>query len=172
MCVLDMGSLAEPFQKNRQGEWQEKPFVIWPPDGSGGWPCGFSYYEMPSPLGDLGAPMNTNTGQEKIGYPVSLQLGHYVLGAVTAASIHLYEVKKRGKGFERVKEVPLWVHTPLKALLARQEVRDTIFGIPRARLDKQTTYQVSVRVTLDQGAKLHEDGNAVTWTFTTGTKSR
>ena len=178
MCVLDMGSLEEPHAKGEDGKWLAPPYVIWPPNESKGWPIGFAYYEMPSPIAQ--APGRTpipvggeDPDQKDLGYPISLQLAHYNKSSVESATINLYEARKQGGKWVQKREVPLWVHTPQKALLPRMEVRDTIFGIPKVLLKRNTWYKAVVNVKLPPKFGLNLDlqnPNRVEWVFKTGTK--
>ncbi|MHC4852524.1 MAG: CAP domain-containing protein [Planctomycetota bacterium] len=178
MCVLDMGSLEEPHAKGEDGKWLAPPYVIWPPHESKGWPIGFAYYEMPSPIAEAPGRKPIPIGgedpaQKDLGYPISLQLAHYNKSAVEGATINLYETRKQGGKWVRKNEVPLWVHTPQKALLPRQEVRDTIFAIPKVLLKRNTWYQAIVNVKLPPKFGLNLDlknPNRVEWVFKTGTK--
>ena len=162
MCVLDMGSLEEPFV-SKDGEWQERKYIAWPPDMSTGWPIGFAYYELPNPLEQQPPPNNKD---DKAGYPVSLQLAHYVAPQVEDAGIGMWEVRKQGKKFVEKAEVSIHVHTPKKALHTRMEEREVVFGIPKTLLKKNTWYKVNVKLRLKEGTE------NVTWHFKTGTKRK
>ena len=159
MCVLDMGSLEEPHKVDKDGKSLEKKWMIWPPDGAKKVDRQFAFYEFPNPLGDVAPPNNRD---DEAGYPVSLTMAHYVHPQVIDADIHLYEAKKRGKGFKRGKEVTIHKHTPQEPLLSRNETLDTVFGIPLRPLEKNTIYQVVVNLKLKAGT------DTVEWTFTTG----
>ncbi len=178
MCVLDMGSLEEPHAKGEDGKWLAPPYVLWPPNDTKGWPIGFAYYEMPSPIAE--APGRTpipiggeDPAQKELGYPISLQLAHYNKASIESATINLYETRKQGSEWVQKNEVPLWVHTPQKALLPRMEVRDTIFGIPKVLLKRNTWYKAVVNVKVPPKFGLNLDlknPNRVEWVFKTGTK--
>lgn len=180
MCVLDMGSLEEPHAKDENGKWLAPPYVVWPPDETKGWPIGFAYYELPSPIAQVPGRTPVPVGEEdaaqkELGYPISLQLAHYNKSAVEGATINLYEARKQGGKWVQKIEVPLWVHTPQKALLPRQECRDTVFGIPKVLLKKSTWYKAVVNVKLPPKFGLNlelKNPNRVEWVFKTGTKRK
>jgi hypothetical protein len=159
MCVLDMGSLAEPHVLNKDGTWAAKKWVIWPPDGATNVDRQFAFYELPNPLSEVPPPNNRD---DEAGYPVSLTMAHFVHPQVVDCDMRLYEVKKRGKEWARQGEVRCHLHTPMKPLLSRNEVVDTVFVIPYAPLEKRTTYQAVVNL------KLKVATEPIVWTFTTG----
>jgi hypothetical protein len=170
--VLDMGSLEEPYDP------ATAPMVVaWPPPDMKNVPLQFHGIEHPNPLGDQ--PENEQD-ITRTGYPVSLQLQREYARTLIASAISLYEVKGRGKvpakhcmpegdlhawRDRRGEPVPMWNHTPAEPLLKRMEEKEVVFGIPKAHLQKNTTYQVEVRLVADGNDPLY-----FVWEFTTGTQ--
>jgi hypothetical protein len=161
ICVLDTGSLAEPQAREPVGAARRvgEEWVLWPPRGATGVERQFAFYELPNPLGDVPPPHNRD---DAAGYPVSLTLGEHLQPQIVSADLHLYVVKQRGRELSREAEVKLHLHTPFAPLLARQAVRDTVFGIPYRPLDQRTTYQAVVTL------RTADDTRRVEWVFTTG----
>ena len=63
----------------------------------------------------------------------------------------------------RTGPVATWIHTPAVPLLKRMEIRDVVFGLPKEVLEPRTTYQVEVRLKM-------EDELYFIWEFTTGSQ--
>jgi hypothetical protein len=141
-------------------------------------PRQFHGIEHPNPLDDQPESERDIT---VTGYPVSLQIQRETAGRVADSSLMLYEVPK-AKGdtpkktyvltedreykdwvARRGPSVPTWNHTTKTPLLKRMELRDVVFGIPKAHLKAKTTYQVEVQI------KLEHDAYFV-WEFTTGSQ--
>ncbi|MGE3172722.1 MAG: CAP domain-containing protein [Planctomycetota bacterium] len=173
VAVLDMGSLEEPYDPNAAPR-----FVCWPPPDMKDVPRQFHGIEHPNPLDDQPESERDIT---VTGYPVSLQIQRELAQQVTEAGISLYEVPKaRSKAptkhyvaptepvFKEWSErrgdsVATWNHTPMEPLLKRMELREVVFAIPKEHLKPKTTYQVEVRVKLQNEAYF-------IWEFTTGSQ--
>ncbi|MEE2887163.1 MAG: CAP domain-containing protein [Planctomycetota bacterium] len=158
MCVLDVGSLEGPPQVDGEGVPVAADWIVWPVDGATGVPRQFAFYELPNPLGDQPPPNNRD---DAAGYPVSLTMAGHFHPDVQSSDLHLYRVKKRGAGYERQEEVRLHLHTPQKPLLARNQAKDTVFGIPFSPLARRTTYQAVASLRTAVGVR------TVEWYFTT-----
>ncbi len=167
-----MGSLEEPYDPNVAPR-----FVAWPPPEMTNVPRRFHGIEHPNPLDDQPEEYRDIT---VTGYPVSLQLQKEFAGGVAGSAISMFKVKKRGKipalnavmqgqaeyrawTERRDEPVPTWNHTTTDQLLARMELRDVVFAIPKDVLDDRTTYQVEVMIEREQ--KLY-----FIWEFTTGSQ--
>lgn len=174
VAVLDMGSLEEPYDPATAPK-----FVCWPPHGMKDVPTDFHGIEHPNPLEDQ--PENEQD-ITKTGYPVSLQLQREVAGRISDARIQLFEARGGGKtppkhvvrantAEEKAwtdrckKEVPLWVHTPQVPLNRKVEIRDVVFGIPKAHLEPNKNFQVRVML------KFGNEERWFYWEFSTGTQA-
>jgi hypothetical protein len=170
VAVLDMGSLEEQYDPQLAPK-----LVCWPAHGMKDVPTSFHGIEHPNPLEDQPADQQDIT---KTGYPISLQMQREVALRVADSTIQLFEARggktppkhvarknsteqkdwtDRGK-----KEVPVWVHTPTVPLNRKVEIRDTLFCIPKERLEPNKHYQVRVML------KFGEDERWFFWEFSTG----
>jgi hypothetical protein len=179
MCVLDMGSLEEPRDPDKE---QKYMFARFPFDGMKNVPLAFHAHEFPNPLGDQPADQQDD---EKIGYPVSLQFSHTAALQILDGSINLYELKRstkltpvaghdsRDEHTERAKKIQVegkrvdaYEHTPKTPMLKRMELKDVVFLIPKVHLEPNTCYGVVATLQTKNG----EDTMA--WSFTTGDQRR
>lgn len=158
IVVLDMGSLEEPREDALERQYA---FIAWPPNKMKNVPRQFAYTELPNPLEDVGIG---EEGQQKTGYPVSLQFSNLIVSNTSDASMRLYEAKKRGAKYEKGEEVPCWLHTPNEPLLKRMVMRDVVFVIPKEVLKANEEYLAVVTLTLKGGQETFE------WTFQTGSR--
>lgn len=160
-CVLDVGSLEGPPKVDGDGRPTAADWVVWPVDGATSVPRQFAFYELPNPLGDQPAPDNRD---DAAGYPVSLIMAGHFHPGVLSSDLHLYRVKRRGAKLERQHEVRLHLHTPQKPLLARNQAKNTLFGIPYRPLARRAVYQAVAILRTAAGSK------TVEWSFTTDGK--
>lgn len=173
IAVLDMGSLQEPYDPKLAPR-----LICWPPHNMKDVPTSFHGREQPNPLEDQPADEQDIT---KTGYPISLQLQRELAMNLSDSSIQVFEARKGGKQpvknlceknkedyrawVERGKqEVPIWVHTPKVPLNRRIEERETIFCIPKEKLDSGKTYQVRVEMLFGSAP----EPLYFFWEFTTG----
>ena len=171
VSVLDMGSLAEPYDPKTAPR-----FVCWPANNMKNVPTSFGNPEWPNPLEDQPEGEQDPT---KCGYAISLQLQRELARTVGECGIELWESRKGGKlpatqyaskgtgdygGWtERCKkQVDCYVHTPNQPLNKKEDLRDVLFAIPKKPLDANTTYQV--RCTVQVG----DQPGVFFWEFTTG----
>ncbi|MCA8943986.1 MAG: hypothetical protein KDB80_15585 [Planctomycetes bacterium] len=154
--VLDMGSLEEPRVDESERQFA---FVAWPPHEMKNVPRQFAYNELPNPLEDVGIG---EEGQQKTGYPVSLQFSNLIVNQTSECTLRLYKAKKRGASYEKGDEVPCWLHTPNEPLLKRMVMRDVVFVIPKELLEANERYLAVATLTLKGGTETFE------WVFTTG----
>ena len=175
IAVLDMGSLQEPYDPKLAPR-----LICWPPHNMKDVPTSFHGREQPNPLEDQPADEQDIT---KTGYPISVQLQRELAINLSESSIQVFEARKGGKQptknlceknkedfrawVERGKsEVPVWVHTPAVPLNRRIEERETIFCIPKEKLEAGKQYQV--RVALRFGSA--PEPLYFFWEFTTGSQ--
>jgi hypothetical protein len=186
MCVLDMGSLEEPRDPEKEEKYM---FARFPFDGMKNVPLAFHAHEFPNPLGDQPADQQDD---EKIGYPVSLQFSYTAALNIVDGSITLYELKRStklepvardgatledraGAGKARAekiqaegKRVDAYEHTPKTPMLKRMELKDVVFLIPKTHLEPNTYYGVVATVS----TKSISEPLYVSWSFTTGDQRR
>jgi hypothetical protein len=179
VATLDMGSLEEPYDPLKAPK-----FVVWPAPGMKDVPLGFDGNEMPNPLDDQ---PEAERDLRAVGYPVSLQLQREFASTLGDADIQLFEAThskpnerhlflpsdnrdmdelKKWKDRRRGAAVAMYKHTPKTPLLKRMEEREVIFGIPKAHLEPNRTYQVEVSMTTNNPQSVF------VWDFTTGTQMR
>jgi hypothetical protein len=177
VAVLDMGSLEEPYDPRIAPR-----FVAWPPPGMKEVPLAFHGHEMPNPLDDQ---PEADRDILATGYPVSLQLQREFAMKLAKSELSLYVVPKperdkvpaqnvlfvdtKGNQADDWRKrcgdpVACWIHTPAVPLLKRMEVKNCVFGIPKAHLRPSTTYQVRVQLQIDNPQPI-----VFCWEFTTGT---
>jgi hypothetical protein len=162
ICVLDVGSLEGPPGVDAEGRPTAADWVVWPVKGATGVPRQFAFYELPNPLGDQPPPNNRD---DAAGYPISLTMAGHLHPDVRSYDMHLYRMQKRGGTLERQEEVALHLHTPEKPLLARNQVQNTVFGIPLRPLGRRSIYHAVVTLRTADSTK------TVDWYFTTDGKS-
>ncbi|MCC6671337.1 MAG: CAP domain-containing protein [Planctomycetes bacterium] len=154
IVVLDMGSLEEPRDPSKEPKW-----ILWPVDNAKNVPVHFHGREYPNPLEEKGYEDTTTAG-----YPISIQFSRVVAEQIASATMAVYEVKKRGKAFERGEQVEGYVHAPQEPVLKRMEIKEAVCFLPKAFLKPNTMYEAEVVFT----AQLGEE--KVTWRFTTGSR--
>ena len=165
ICVLDMGSLQDPFDPEKSPKW-----VPWPFKDQKDVPTHFFGNEFPNPVEEV-APKDKQSNPA-LGYPISLQVARHIAKQLKDGSMVVYELKKGLKFDEKTsrdvpkeaKEVPIYLHTPLTPMLKRMEVKNCICAIPKEHLKPLTNYLVRATLQFEAG----ED--VILWKFTTGSR--